>query len=109
MARGLTLEEPDIARLVFKRGVHGVWDASPVAGGEGRVATLQVAVADPPHVAALEEEQLAADHGHGVKVCVTRVRLEHRSCDGRLNKLLVVALSFKATRCVVASNKSLKV
>ena len=70
MARGLTLEEPDIPRLVFKSGIHGVWDSFPVAGGEGRVAALKVAIADPPHIAALEEEQLATDHGHGVKVCV---------------------------------------
>ena len=79
---GLTLEEPDIPGLVFKRGVHGVRDSFPVPGGEGRVAPLQVAVADPPHVTAPEEEQLATDHGHGVEVCVAGVRLEHRSGTG---------------------------
>lgn len=71
------MEEPDIPGLVLKRGVHGVWDSFPVSRGEGGVAALQVAVADPPHVATLEEEELAADHGHGVEVGVTRVGLEH--------------------------------
>lgn len=52
----LTLEEPNISRLVFKCGVDVVGNPPPVTRRQGRVTALQPAVPDPPNVARLEEE-----------------------------------------------------
>lgn len=74
----LTLEEPNIPRLVFKGGIDVAGDPAPVPGRQRRVTTLQMAVPDPPNVAGLKEEQLPSDHGDGVEVRLAGVRLESR-------------------------------
>lgn len=74
----LTLKEPDISRLVFKRGVDVAGNPLPVTGCQRRVAALQLAIPDAPNVARLEEEQLPSDHGGGVKVRLAGIRLETR-------------------------------
>lgn len=74
----LTLEEPNIPRLIFKGGIDVAGNPAPVTGRQRRVAALQMAVPDPPHVARLKEEQLSSDHGDGVEVRLAGVRLQSR-------------------------------
>lgn len=70
------MEEPNISRLVFKRGIDVAGNPPPVPGRQRRVAALQMAVPDPPNVARLKEEELSSDHGDGVEVRLAGVGLE---------------------------------
>ena len=70
----LTLEEPDVALGVLEGCVHRAGQPLPVPRGQCRVAGLQLAPAQPPHKACLEEEELAADGGGRVKGDLAGIR-----------------------------------
>lgn len=63
----LTLEEPDVALGILKSCIHGAGQSLPVARGQCRVARLQVAPAQPPYKACLEEEEFTTDGGNCIK------------------------------------------